>query len=135
MMTQDEIITEWTAALRSGEYEQGHGHLCNVIGDYNYHCCLGVLCELAVKHNIIPEGVVNSCSHTKSFEGSSASLPTKVREWAGIFDELGSFDNPIERPTVSCTVNALSGLNDSGVSFSEIADIIESRPKGMFVDG
>lgn len=35
---------EWTAALRSGDYDQGFGHLRPRSGGY---CCWGVLCEKA----------------------------------------------------------------------------------------
>lgn len=39
------IMTKWVKALRSGEYKQGFGYLCNE----GNHCCLGVLCEIAPK--------------------------------------------------------------------------------------
>src|SRR5688500_7278768 len=56
----DQIIKEkWTGALRSGEYEQGHGLLK---GDTKY-CCLGVLavvCGLTISdddgNNIVVDG-------------------------------------------------------------------------------
>jgi hypothetical protein len=43
---------QWIKALKSGDYTQGYGQLCDI--DNNTHCCLGVLCEVAIleKHNI-----------------------------------------------------------------------------------
>ena len=40
---------QWIKALRSGKYTQGPGELCNT--QDNTHCCLGVLCEVAIKEN------------------------------------------------------------------------------------
>ena len=37
-----EIRDRWTAALRSGEYEQGAGRF----EDEGRYCCLGVLCDV-----------------------------------------------------------------------------------------
>ena len=36
--------SDWTAALRSGQYNQGLGHLMTKQGTY---CCLGVACAVA----------------------------------------------------------------------------------------
>jgi hypothetical protein len=38
------VKARWTAALRSGNYSQGHGRLVNHLGRF---CCLGVACHLA----------------------------------------------------------------------------------------
>jgi len=46
-MKQD-IKDKWVAALRSGNYKQGTGELRKVKDDgCTYHCCLGVLAEVA----------------------------------------------------------------------------------------
>lgn len=37
---------KWVEALCSGEYEQGTGRLCNAGKEYDYFCCLGVLCDV-----------------------------------------------------------------------------------------
>lgn len=43
-----ELRAAWAAALRSGEYEQGQGLLRYTDGHNNceFHCCLGVLCDI-----------------------------------------------------------------------------------------
>ncbi len=43
------IKAEWVDALRSGDYAQGGG----VLRRGNNFCCLGVLCDIAVKHGVI----------------------------------------------------------------------------------
>ena len=45
-----EVKKKWVDALRSGEYAQGRSSL----RDHDEYCCLGVLCELAVKEGVIP---------------------------------------------------------------------------------
>ena len=55
-----EVKGQWTTALRSGEYEQGNGVLRTIDNTY---CCLGVLCELAVKANVIPVPVISGESY------------------------------------------------------------------------
>lgn len=43
------VKTEWLTALRSDEYRQGNGELRTMQDRY---CCLGVLCDVAVKQGI-----------------------------------------------------------------------------------
>lgn len=121
-----EVKALWTGALRSGEYIQGvHGlHLGNPDGTARF-CCLGVLCKLAVDAEVIPEPVrlVNSDPETP-FEfrygalGAVSYLPFEVMEWAGVNGPDGAFhDGPVS--------SSLARLNDTGSSFTEIADLIE----------
>lgn len=49
--TPKERRTEWTAALRSGNYKQGKRHL-HTINDDSY-CCLGVACDLFAEKEAI----------------------------------------------------------------------------------
>ena len=46
------LVNKWIDALESGEYQQGRGKLRT---KDNKFCCLGVLCDLAVKEGILPE--------------------------------------------------------------------------------
>jgi hypothetical protein len=104
----------WLAALRSGKFKQGKRRLR--IGDQ--HCCLGVLCEIAVEEGIV-ERVQDSFTEMYAYRGKgsgyeeSSILPFPVAEWAG----LGV--NPRAGEEV------LAALNDRGVTFAAIADIIE----------
>jgi hypothetical protein len=120
-----EIKKLWTDALRSGEYEQTTGtlHKINQVDGEEKHsyCCLGVLCELAVK-----DGVVESKRHFGRDVGGYGPngevwfLPIPVREWAG----MDSGDPEVEYGEY---VN-LASLNDANkLSFTELADVIEQQ--------
>jgi len=123
-----EIADKLVTALRSGEYDQTSGRLRN--GD-NF-CCLGVLCDIAVK-----EGVIEPWQRVKihgegrlgfvvDIEGESyeetSVLPNVVKEWAGMRSANGTYN----RGELDDT-RALSSDNDNGHSFAKIADTIENR--------
>ncbi len=136
-MMNSEVKAEWVAALRSGEYRQGTGHLRNVTTALENapatHCCLGVLCDLYAKKG---EGewngaVFNFGTPDLSFnhEGSGV-LPRNLVEAVGL-----NSDNPNTSihsvPSEWSTGGPLSlaELNDghygTKYSFSQIADLIE----------
>lgn len=52
----------WVKALRSGEYKQGYGYLHYKRGGKDKFCCLGVLCDLAVKNGVIEPPVKSEYS-------------------------------------------------------------------------
>jgi len=108
-MNRDELRVAWLEALRSGEYKQGTGVLCNL---QNQYCCLGVLCEVAgvPKEEDKEEGAF-------TFDGERAALSQHLTEKVGLYDYLG-----ISKDGNKC----LSALNDHGVPFSEIADALET---------
>ena len=101
---------KWVKALRSGKYKQGIGQLRS--GEK--FCCLGVACDLAVKAGVI-----------KSFVGSRAGLTKTVRKWLNLNESEGDYEGGM---------GALSADNDDGKNFLTIANIIESEPKGLFVE-
>lgn len=101
---------KWLLALRSGIYVQGKGTLHNAKG--NTYCCLGVLCHVL-------DGNVD-LDHT---------LPTY--EW---LDEHGiqffGFGNirKMRDPAVELSKTmTLSAMNDSGISFQDIAEYLENE--------
>lgn len=122
---------QWVADLRSGEFEQGQRQLAG----NGKHCCLGVLCEAAVKAGVTarleePGKMVQfgEPSRVVSRSASVSYLPPEVAEWAGFTREsplLGvtADNNPsfIENGHTEW----LSNLNDQGATFAEIADYIE----------
>lgn len=104
-----EVKTLFVEALRSDRFEQGRRMLCR---DGKY-CVLGVLCELAVENGIIEK----SGQYTKTYSNNyKYSLPPKVAKWAGV-NHYKDANIPV----------FLSGLNDVGKTFSELADIIEEH--------
>ena len=117
---KQEIKEKWVDALRSGEYQQGTGYL-KVIhenGDAKY-CCLGVLCELALKDNLdLPitetERFWNSDLLTAiAFDGEEEYPPEEIDKWT----DLPDF--PV--------LELLAEKNDKGQSFDQIADYIEAE--------
>lgn len=108
-----EIAEEWIAELRSGRWTQTTKRLKTVEG----HCCLGVLCELAIKHGVPTDAYKSPTDPFWEFDGESEVLPSQVENWAGLRTTGGYI-----RPGGS---TCLSALNDDGSTFDEIADKIE----------
>ena len=102
MKMNRKIRNSWTKALRSGKYSQARGRL----KDHDRHCCLGVLCELAIKVGVI-----------KRIRPDQEFLPRSVVKWAGL-----SGTNP------EINVTRAASLNDRlRYSFERIADEIEAH--------
>jgi hypothetical protein len=108
-----EIKARWTAALRSGEYQQSTEYLHYKNG----YCCLGVLCELAVQDNIIPPAI--NLGDSWAYDGAEKLLPDKVIAWAGLHE-----DDPAVKFNFE---TGLAELNDDGHDFNELADLIDNH--------
>lgn len=121
MKMREDIKARWLSALRSGKYKQGRDVLHNKTTDT--FCCLGVLCDLAAQDGIVDEKQVNSASDESGFtwtdyDGSIYYLPRVVSRWAGL-DGRADWSNPKILGT------PVAKLNDSGLTFVEIANEIE----------
>lgn len=93
-----ELAERWAAALRSGKYKQGKNALRTGKDTY---CCLGVLCDIQgieIPHGAGTLGAFENCAGLKSLVGK---LPTEQR------------------------YQDLAMLNDNGVTFRDIANLIE----------
>jgi|SRR5688500_2127325 len=102
----------WVAALRSGEYEQGHGAL----HDHNdKFCCLGVACEVALKAGV--KMPVTPHGNYIRYGQEISHLPTVVQEWLGL---------PVMDPFVAPMVSAVSANDGHRWSFEQIADSVEA---------
>lgn len=147
----------WLDALRSGEYKQAHETLAKVDPETKQvegFCCLGVLCDLAVKEGVIPEPVLVDRYECKLAEElpkdryqygipdesdylsvSVGELPRAVMDWAGLsvssplVEDLNPDydpDDDDELAELETFSVALSELNDNyNKTFTEIADLIE----------
>jgi hypothetical protein len=135
----------WLEALRSGNYAQCPGKLADGRGG---HCCLGVLSELAVQEGVVTKEVEE---HTyETLDGglgigysvhygrymASNYLPREVAEWAfEPFDETSAYwenprvndPRPVNHPLRNGQNTDLANLNDEGLTFHEIADVIEKE--------
>lgn len=116
---------EWLAALRSGEYTQGEGEL-NPIGGY---CCLGVAAKVALKNDVHVE-IFNDLYDDSFIVGYDLSDQPETMKYFGLKNGAGLMDQTI-------TLNdrefkSLVDMNDNGISFEKIADVIESNPSLFF---
>mgnify|MGYP001438297913 CR=1 FL=1 len=103
------VMKKWVKALRSGEYKQTRGTLV----DRDGFCCLGVLCDIANKENVVE-------LHDYQDRGN---LPCKVMKWSGIEDSYGERKGRRK---------ALAILNDfNRYSFKKIANVIEKEYKDL----
>jgi hypothetical protein len=135
-----ESLRLWLNALLSGEFPQGAGRLCilppgsdedtpqsnnpgEVDGDVimntlrTGYCCLGVAAEVAVRAGVDVEVTTTHLIDrriVKHYDAYDAYLPDKVVQWLGF-----QMSNPdVDR------WRSLAMLNDSGVSFEDIAKVI-----------
>lgn len=142
MSMNPQVKTEWLEALRSGEYKQGRGQLCRRTSEGDEFCCLGVLSEIAARHGIVDRietgetasagnGLTISYRMPFTYAASeSAYLPLAVKDWADL-DE----NNPVVMVGAEGADGLMSGKyastlarqNDDGMSFSEIAELIENQ--------
>ena len=107
-----QIKQAWIDALISGVYEQGE----SCLRDGDKFCCLGVLCDLAEQ-----DGFDNW--KDGYFSGRDGVLSEAVLQWAGL-----PLNVNVSVPFYSKGgKRSLSGINDSGASFEEIAELIHDH--------
>lgn len=111
----NDFAKRWVAALRSGEFKQTRNRLHYGDG----YCCLGVACELYRR-----ETGKGKWDSNNFFLGKNVTLPLVVRESLQLRRDNGRFGS-----------GGLATMNDDGRTFAEIADLIESEPAGLFVEG
>ena len=116
-----EFKADWLKALRSGKYCQGMVKMrSNKMGKKQF-CVLGVLCDLHRKLNrsSINKWFVNKWGEFL-YREKGWFLPSVVSEWAGMPDDTAEviYGNREEK---------ISVLNDKGLSFKKLADLIENH--------
>ena len=125
MKPNRENTKKWVEALRTGGYAQAQGYLLdsNTAG----YCCLGVACDLFLKEEGIKEDRFDPDYWRKRWPsldaGLANTLPPEVAEWLGLASP--DKDSLNENPLVGG--RPLSGINDQGGSFEQIADLIEAE--------
>ena len=143
-MMDQEFKAKWVEALRSGEYKQGRGYLKVTENGEARYCCLGVACELLRESGVDVtwekgnSGGPNSDPNITYFSayaegvGSGGILPSSLAARIGtgrdpvvvISETTRGFSKSLP---FAHTEFALSTLNDNGVPFSEIANLIEEH--------
>lgn len=115
---------KWVDALRSGKYRQTKGALHRTENGDEF-CCLGVACKVYLEEN---PGSLDTHRGLGiiMYELRRSILPEPVRLWLGLKSATGTFAGSPHGN------RDLTTENDRGVVFDQIADIIESNPKGLF---
>lgn len=108
------VAQKWVEALRSDRFTQTKRFLRTKEG----FCCLGVACELYREEN---GGEWTDAYTGIAFESSVKTLPDKVKDWLHLRSDNGSFRQ-----------GCLSQQNDQGMTFAEIADLIEQHADELF---
>ena len=139
-MTKEKARAKWVEALRSGKYQQGRGRLKN---EKDQFCCLGVATDLFKRNLGKWDNKVHPQFIAKDELVSVSYLPTPIRDVLGLGDKEGNFrwedvsqalKKKIWKETKGTegVFGNLAELNDAGVSFKTIADLIETEPEGLF---
>lgn len=125
----------WIDALVGGEYVQAKGYLKKIdtlTGEASY-CCLGVLCDLAIKDGVEVEYVERETSlRFGAYDSYFSWLPRSVQDWAGLTSDTGKFGGGyisyVGDDGEEEVADTLMALNDGAeYNFSEIAGVIEER--------
>lgn len=106
-------MKRWLAELRSGNWKQGFGALCQKQDDGEHYCCLGMVCELAKDELHLQK--IPAPDNRFAYSGSKNYLPVSVYAWLGLGPDMESI------------VSEAMRLNDYKNPFSVIADHIERR--------
>lgn len=122
------VRDRWLAALRSDKYLQGQNYLQYQTADGKIrYCCLGVLCEI-VDVKPVKFGVISAIFQDHDAE----DLPMLAAQRAGLnqrdpFIHLAQmgWHSPNEDTGIAPEGYTLANLNDSGLPFPQIADVIE----------
>ena len=86
------------------------------------YCCLGVLCDVAIKAGVQVRVDVDIEHGNAHYDGDWMALPESVKNWAGL--KVSSPAVPFGHE--DC-LESLAELNDeAGLNFDEIADLIEA---------
>jgi hypothetical protein len=116
---QKSVVRRWVKALESGEYKQGASALVAVGRTHDYFCCLGVLCDMAVRAKVIAMPNANEQGNSLSYLGRTSYPPDVVRKWVGIKNRGAE--------------RVVAAMNDDGVSFKQIAKYIKAHADELFV--
>jgi hypothetical protein len=114
-----DIKEKWLEALRSGRYQQGTKELRSLT---NRFCCLGVLVDI-----LMPENwkIGENRYYIQESETSTALavLPKSISDTYGLSCTVNIHSFYYEDREIN--VSTLTEANDFGMSFDEIANIIE----------
>ena len=119
---QDQRIKLWLDDLRKPENQQlqGREFLCK----NEKYCCLGRLCEIALLNGLTLDKRIRDNSRV-DYDDAYGFIPYAVQEWIGLKSTNGDLctDEKYETLTI---------LNDKGLTFTQMADVIEQNKDKLF---
>ena len=122
---------KWVKALRSGKYKQTKGQLVRECGDDKTYCCLGVLCDLVRNDDQLGgTGLQMECNDALTIHPNGESggvIPFVTRKYLEIREGNPTLGFVGRADTKYNYIQTLANLNDNGMSFDQIADIIENK--------
>jgi hypothetical protein len=127
------VIDEWVDELRNGNRLQTGGHLDVITKNgERRQCCLGVVCDLIRGRAGLSIDVATTENDViVKYNSESATLPQTAWKYLGFTDGNPEFNAPLtESQIVQASQDGknfawtLSGLNDDGFTFAQIADVI-----------
>lgn len=133
---QQQRTAEWCFRLKSKRYKQGKGLLHYIIttpsGEKeDYYCCLGVAAEYACEEGVVDKIVTPDAEQANreivrygDRVHESGIFNDKLAEWFGTPDLNPQVKMPVHPRSSEETLRPLAGLNDAGVHFERIADLI-----------
>lgn len=84
------------------------------------HCCLGVLCELAIEAGVTVSKTKDERDRVR-YDDDVSGLPKSVMEWSGIRSVFGNYSFE----------HSLSCDNDNEVPFKKIATTILKKTQSL----
>lgn len=127
---QLDLVRDFVTALRSGEYAQGRQRLSGIVDEKKVYCCEGVALERY--------GVSLGYSVSRSDEGAlrgrdplaEGSIGSCYNAPQRFWYDMGLSPDPrrgfiFEAPERNGERSAYADLNDTGLTFDQIADLIE----------
>ena len=108
---------KWVVALRSGKYKQVIGSLHPAKKEF---CCLGVACNISGLGRW--EKGYDGYDYIINDTPENAVLPDDVQNWLGVY--LVGAKLKVQHKE---RYDSLLEMNDAGVSFDEIANVIEAE--------
>lgn len=135
MTVNVEALKTWTAELRSGNRVQATGTLEVVENGVKEQCCLGVACDIFADtlglHVEKIEGWRVDAVVT-SYDDETGVLPNSVRDYLGLEDSNPLIELPLTPEQREQAIfdgkpihTGIANLNDGGMSFEQIADVID----------
>lgn len=126
-------LDRWVEAMRSGMYRQATDKLCDIsltTRDRSY-CCLGIKCEIDLLNKEVDGNADNAARYSWKHSSATDYLPLDYAEYLGFRSgsgrnyRAGGFPDGVIVTHKGIEKTTLAMLNDSGLSFAQIADIME----------